>query len=1578
MATPAVAALLSFAQSGRAATLTLDADGMGTPPSAPGIWDQFSSNWYNGTSYTSWTANSDDAVIQGEAGTVYIKGAGLGANITHYNSPGTVYQLNTTGSTFTWGNTVDVNSRELLMLSTTAGTNLIKTGTGMFGFYVGTGGTPTGNWDIQNGTFKIVSDITGTTNRGINLSGAGSVFDISHSSISSGKLEGIGTVKLASNIVVGTVSGGRYQINTDGTSSTFGGKFTGTGRIEKRNVGVLTLTGTQNTFEGNWTIFGGLIIDGGDTLPNNYPVFVQSNSTLTINNSETIGSLGSGSPTNAGAAIVLNGGTLSIGSNAITAGNNQFPGQFVGSGLIKKIGSNTQLLATAGTTGTLTGSLAYSGKWEVDGGILGIAPTTGDQILGALPTSLQTDHITINGGTFAGTLTSTGFATMTLNANRGITVGAGGGGLSMYSSTLTSTLTVTGPLTGSANLNKGGGAVVLINSDNVGTYSGNWNVVDGALGTTTTATSTVTPLGTGSITLTGSALEILPGATSTSTTDIAVAPGASTLTYGAGAQLQYNHNTNNSVSGSLTIGNLARGTDGSLMILVGSTVANLGTVAGETIKVTGGVTNVNDVVPGVVGWTGPASNTADFLRYDATNGFVGATYNATDINASISATDTVSQNATGTLAASTALNALRVGSGGTVALDLNTNTVTLGSGSNPATLVLNPATTLSNGTVAFGGRPAVVYVGPTANPTSNVTFSGATSFTKTGSGTLSVNTPMSYSGKTYITSGTLLLATTDVIPTTSDVVLSGSSPLNSVGTLALGGNSQTINSLNATLQGQLDFGVNGTLKINGSGSSLFNGGATNGTGATTSTLWNSGTGTVTLGILGNAPNTGGVGLQGKAFGYNKLRVDNGGKVVINNSSYIPSNPTGGPVADVYYLDNGGTIEWGTSQLSSLSISAAGASTGTLGSVNRGIFVGAGGGRINVARYEEILFAQNTNDTAATSAASIISGAGTLTKGGAGLFRVGYGNVNFTGKWVVDGGGLQFQTDANGIGSSPNLLSSLGAAPGAPVSDGITLKNGAYIQSNNEGAIHPNRGITVGSGGGTLYGSSPLIINSPVVSASGGSLTIAGPTTSQNIDFEAVNPAFPTTLVNTGFIAFNADTSGGAITLDPTFEKISIGKHEGGDSTVNNAINMLPGGLIDIRVASTTVGVPGSILNGSGTGTLTLAGKISGAGSFFKGYDTSNGGNTLDGTVILSNNTNDFTGNLTISFGTVVATANNSLGAGGASGHTQIGPLGILSVKNNITSPERIYVGGTINNTDVNTITNTVQMTGDATIDTTLTGTSTTSTLKLTGGITGVHTLLKNGTGTGSDLEMKYIRATALGVGGGKVTITASGGANASTSVLRNPAGLALNLSGSYLLDLTDNKLILTDPAGTWNGSQYTDTTGLVATARNGGGWGGTTGITTTQTHATTGNYTSIGVSKASDARPNTVSETALWGGQTITGTDTLVMYTYGGDATLDGKINIDDYVRIDNGISAGLTGWSNGDFNYDGKVSIDDYISYIDANIGNQTGVFPTGGGVEGGGGVSGVSAVPEPASLGVLGIGAIGLMGSRRRRRTR
>src|SRR5213076_1671721 len=115
-------------------------------------------------------------------------------------------------------------------------------------------------------------------------------------------------------------------------------------------------------------------------------------------------------------------------------------------------------------------------------------------------------------------------------------------------------------------------------------------------------------------------------------------------------------------------------------------------------------------------------------------------------------------------------------------------------------------------------------------------------------------------------------------------------------------------------------------------------------------------------------------------------------------------------------------------------------------------------------------------------------------------------------------------------------------------------------------------------------------------------------------------------------------------------------------------------------------------------------------------------------------------------------------------------------------------------------------------------------------------------------------------------------------------------------------------------------------------------------------------------------------GQTVTGNEALVMYTYGGDANLDGKLNVDDYTRIDSNIGLGTTGWYNGDFNYDGKVNVDDY-TIIDSNIGIQGPAFFTSPDSELPGVLS-VTAIPEPVSSSILALTAAAMLSRRRRTR--
>ena len=263
--------------------------------------------------------------------------------------------------------------------------------------------------------------------------------------------------------------------------------------------------------------------------------------------------------------------------------------------------------------------------------------------------------------------------------------------------------------------------------------------------------------------------------------------------------------------------------------------------------------------------------------------------------------------------------------------------------------------------------------------------------------------------------------------------------------------------------------------------------------------------------------------------------------------------------------------------------------------------------------------------------------------------------------------------------------------------------------------------------------------------------------------------------------------------------------------------------------------------------------------------------------------------------------------------------------NQIVLPTQVVVDSNVNNYTIN---GTGAISGPASLFKSGTSTLTLNNVNTYTGITSVE-------GGRLLLGANLTQSSAVIVQSGAILEQKAG----SGALLRTPS---LSVLGSGRVNIQDNKIITATPAGTWNGSAYTGITGLVAAGRNGNAlplWDGS-GIITAQTNATGGNFTSIGVAKASDVRPSTATATALWAGQTITGTDTLVMYTYGGDATLDGKINIDDYVRIDNGIAGNLKGWANGDFNYDGKVNIDDYTTVIDANIGTQGAPFPTGGSI--------------------------------------
>jgi autotransporter-associated beta strand protein len=571
---------------------------------------------------------------------------------------------------------------------------------------------------------------------------------------------------------------------------------------------------------------------------------------------------------------------------------------------------------------------------------------------------------------------------------------------------------------------------------------------------------------------------------------------------------------------------------------------------------------------------------------------------------------------------------------------------------------------------------------------------------------------------------------------------------------------------------------------------------------------------------------------------------------------------------------------------------------------------------NIIDDGKLIFDQTTSGTYAGN----ISGSGTVTKSNTGTVFLSGTNTYAGTTTVATSGGILV---ANGTVSLSGY-----ATPGK-----VIVLNGGTVAAS--------------AGGGGQWASADIDTLRTTTNFNAGS--------SLGINVDASNTfTYSSNITQTiGFVKLGAGelTLSGANTYTGATQILGgvlNVSNTGNLGSTTNAIAMSNGGTLKLLAnfnpdnggtRSITVNAGGGVIDTNGFSPPDMQSPIAGPGSFTKA-----GGGTL-----VSGQPNSYAGGTILKGGYFEVIDNSNLGA--AAGPVTFDGGGLrFRTNTNMSGRGTINVlagGGTLDANDKVTDASANPIEGIGAF--TLTDTPP----KVNGRLITSHVRL------GGDLTVNIARLSLV--------------ANGSATGVSKAAGVIVTSGGK--IDLSDNHLISTaTPAGSWTGSNYTGVTGLVASGKGTGNlWDGSTGIITTQTQAIGSNLTSIGVARASDVRPATASATELWAGQTITGSDTLVMYTYGGDATLDGKINIDDYVKIDSGIAGGYTGWVNGDFNYDGKVSIDDYITVIDANIGNQSGVFYTSGGLSDG--PSGVTAVPEPAAGGLLMISAA-LLSRRRSRR--
>ena len=173
--------------------------------------------------------------------------------------------------------------------------------------------------------------------------------------------------------------------------------------------------------------------------------------------------------------------------------------------------------------------------------------------------------------------------------------------------------------------------------------------------------------------------------------------------------------------------------------------------------------------------------------------------------------------------------------------------------------------------------------------------------------------------------------------------------------------------------------------------------------------------------------------------------------------------------------------------------------------------------------------------------------------------------------------------------------------------------------------------------------------------------------------------------------------------------------------------------------------------------------------------------------------------------------------------------------------------------------------------------------------------------------------------GGDDSVIITGGAVTLTAPHRFAT---LDVGDMATLDVLNFPIIINyssvSPVGIWNGDAYDGVAGMIKAGR-------------IASSLATAAVTTLAAVEARDALAISGSQTGVFEGQTVDSTSVLLKLTYAGDATLDGKINIDDYGRIDGNVAqSGLVfGWFFGDFNLDGKINIDDY-GIIDGNINQQ------------------------------------------------
>jgi len=1074
---------------------------------------------------------------------------------------------------------------------------------------VGSGAASTGTATIGGGTWTNAGNLvigdggTGT----LAISGSGTV--IVGGSLYKGDAGGSGsggTINLSSGGTLKIGSGGgnlQTDLTDNGTlvfensaTSTYNGSIDGTGRVRfaMPSATVLTLSGSNA-----WS--GGTAIDGG---------------TLLVSNSSALGTAGT---------ISFGGGTLQFSTGNIVDYSSRFDGS----------GGQTFKLDTNGRSVTLASAIAGAGSTleKLGAGTLVLAGS--NTFTGLSTVSAGTLRIGSGAGTgsVAGNIQND--ATLAFNRSGSLTYG--------------------GVISGTGTLvNQGPGTVTLTGSN---TYTGSTLLQAGSLSLGSSAA-----LGTGgTISFDGGALQF----TSANTSDLSAR-------FSTADNQAYKLDTNDqnvTLSANLT-------SSGGTLEKLGTgilTLAGDNTFAGGT-TLTAGTLSLDST--GALGSAGTISFAGGTLQYTANNAvdysgrFSTAAGQAYSIDTNGQSVEFAS-NLTSSGASLAKLGA------GTLALT-GSNDVSGGLSLQGGTLQLGSTNAIgSGGAIEFRGGTLQFTATNTADVSNR--FSSATgqafrvdtngqrvafdtaivgtgnTFTKVGSGTLTLSADNTYSGVTTVSAGTLRIGNGGTSGSVAgDIVTNAALVFDRSGSLEAAGN------ISGT--GSLEKLGGGTLTLTGNNS--YSGG----------TQINAGT--LAVGSTGALGSSGAISFGGGTLQYTSgNNVDYSSRISSAAGQAIRIDTSGRSVTFATALAGAGsTLEKlgaGTLTLSAASTYSGGtrigggtlevASGGAIshGSADLTVGTSAGNGILRVSGGSV------TNADALLGSAAGSSGTATVTGGtwtNSGDLRVGYegtGALGISGSGVVAVGGSLFQGSSGSIdlASGGTLRIGLGGTTGELLTD-LAVNGTLVFDRSNDSSYF---GILSGTGTVTKLGGGTLTLT--------GQNTLTGLTTitagTLRIGDGIVDGAIAGNVLNDATLAFDTigtKTYAGDISGGGTLTKSGAGTLTlTGSSTFTGGTQFSDGTVVlgspDAIGSTGTLSFNGGLMRYSGANTTDYSDRFSTAGNQAFAVDTdarnvtfatglSGAGSSLEK---LGAGTLTLTGANTYDAGTTVTAGTLRIGNGGTSG-----------------------------------------------------------------------------------------------------------------------------------------------------------------------------------------------------------------------------------------------------------------------------------------------------------------------------------------